>query len=252
MELIKKVYNLEGNEQGEIRLEKEIFEVPFSHDLVYQVTTALLSNKRRPTAHTKVRGEIRGGGIKPWKQKGTGRARTGSIRNPLFRGGGTIFGPRNTANYQRKVNKKARKKAFEMVFSEKIKDNEVFFIDSFILEKPVTKKMMVLFSKLKTKGKSALIVSSSKNKELQLSLRNIKKTAYRSCGNVSVLDLLNHQFFFLEKEAVDYYRTRSEKPLNAADSKKVEKKAKTKDEAKVKTKAEDKFKTKAVKIKKTE
>lgn len=205
------VYNLIGKKTQEIDLDKNVFGEKVNHDLIYEVTIALASNKRRGTAHTKLRSEVRGGGRKPWRQKGTGNARAGSIRSPIFRGGGVTFGPRNERNYQKKVNDKVKKKAFLSVLSSKVVDKEIRVFEKFDLEKPSTKKLVKLFEKLETKDKSVLIVSKDKQENLKNSIRNIKKTTYRMAKDISSLDLLNHKYFYVDKEAVDYYNDKYSK-----------------------------------------
>src|SRR3989344_3105619 len=131
------VYNQEGKEAGDITLPKEIFEVPFNADLVHQVMISQTANARQVSAHTKNRGEVRGGGRKPWRQKGTGRARAGSTRGPIWKGGGVSGGPRNEKNYERTIPANMRKKAMFMVLSQKAKGNLLVVMDS--LEFPEAK-----------------------------------------------------------------------------------------------------------------
>jgi large subunit ribosomal protein L4 len=124
------IFDKKGKEVEKIDLPKDIFEVAWNADLVHQTVTSMLSSARSNTAHTKDRSEVSGGGKKPWKQKGTGRARHGSTRSPIWRSGGATFGPRNERNYDRKVNKKAKAKALATVLSQKLRDNELIFVDS--------------------------------------------------------------------------------------------------------------------------
>ena len=123
------LYNIEGKEEGTALLPKEIFEVKMNADLVHQVVVSQMSNRRQITAHTKDRSEVRGGGRKPWRQKGTGRARAGSSRSPLWKGGGVTFGPRKDRNFKKEIPAKIRKKALFMVLSEKAKENTVIILD---------------------------------------------------------------------------------------------------------------------------
>src|SRR4051812_34995124 len=123
------VYNQEGKETGEFALPKELFEVEMNADLVHQILISHTANKRQVSAHTKNRGEVRGGGRKPWRQKGTGRARHGSTRSPIWKGGGVSGGPRNEKVYEREIPKKMKKKALFMVLSEKAKNNLVVVLD---------------------------------------------------------------------------------------------------------------------------
>src|SRR5436853_6808436 len=126
-----KIYNIEGKETGKITLPENIFGLPWNADLVHLVVVGMHANARTNVAHTKDRGEVRGGGKKPWRQKGTGRARHGSIRSPIWRGGGVTHGPRNEKNYARAIPKKIRAKALFMALSRKLKDGEIIFVDSF-------------------------------------------------------------------------------------------------------------------------
>ena len=125
-----KVYNQNKDEVGEIQLPKEIFEIEINSDLIHQVVLAQEGNRRQGTAQAKMRGEVRGGGKKPWRQKGTGRARHGSTRSPLWRGGGVTFGPRADKNYKKKISKKMGRKALFMVLSAKAKDNLILVLDN--------------------------------------------------------------------------------------------------------------------------
>src|SRR4051812_16206027 len=124
------VYNQQGKSAGKIKLPEAVFGVPWNADLVHEVVRLMNSNSRTNVAHAKTRGEVRGGGKKPWKQKGTGRARHGSTRSPIWVGGGVAHGPRKDKNFDRKINKKARAKALYTILSRKFKDGEILFVDS--------------------------------------------------------------------------------------------------------------------------
>ncbi|MBD3300272.1 MAG: 50S ribosomal protein L4 [Candidatus Moranbacteria bacterium] len=198
------VYNLSAKKIKEIRLKKEVFGLKINHNLVHQTMVALAANKRRSTAHTKTRREVRGGGRKPWRQKGTGNARAGSIRSPLFRGGAVTFGPSKEKNHRKKINKKMRQKAFLCSLSSKYKDDELRIIDNYKLEKPNTRKLVELIDNLKLKNNSILFASREKNDNLSKSLNNINKTTYRITADISSLDLLNHKYFFLDQDSINY------------------------------------------------
>ena len=129
------VYSQSGEKIGETLLPKEVFGVKTSPDLLWQVVRAYQANQRQTTAHTKTRGEVRGGGRKPWRQKGTGRARASSLRSPLFRGGGTVFGPTSEKDYRQKINQKAKKLALRSALSLKAKDKEMVIVENLHLEK---------------------------------------------------------------------------------------------------------------------
>jgi large subunit ribosomal protein L4 len=133
-----KIYNIEGKEAGKVALPESIFGLPWNADLVHQVVTSMQANARQGNAHTKTRGEVRGGGRKPWQQKGTGRARHGSSRSPIWKGGGVAHGPRNDKNYTVKINRAMAKKALLVAISKKYKDGEVIFVDSLEMKAPKT------------------------------------------------------------------------------------------------------------------
>ncbi len=195
------VYNHEGKEAGEVTLPKEIFEVPFNADLVHQVATIQTANQRQGSAHTKDRSEVRGGGKKPWRQKGTGRARHGSSRSPIWRGGGITFGPRNEKVYSREIPKKMRKKALCMLLSEKAKNNLLVVVESFGTETKKTKVMATMIKKLPSAKGSRLVLNSEGN-NVFLAARNIARTSVLETRNMNVVDLLNHKYLMVSKEGI--------------------------------------------------
>ncbi len=142
------LYNAKGETTGNLSLPAPIFGLPWNADLVHQVVTSMQDNARTSTAHTKDRGEVRGGGKKPWKQKGTGRARHGSSRSPIWKGGGVAHGPRNAKDYTRKINQKMRQKALLVTLSRKLKDGEIIFLESLHMDKPKTKEAKLVLSAL--------------------------------------------------------------------------------------------------------
>lgn len=198
-----KVYNQEGKQKGELTLPAEIFGLPWNADLVHQVATSYMSNKRAGTADTKDRSEVAGGGKKPWRQKGTGRARHGSIRSPIWRGGGTTFGPLSEKNYTKKINKKTKIKALFTVLSRKLKDGEIFFVDDIKTSAPKTKEAKsVLLSLSKAPGletilskrkNSAVIFTPSKNKETERVFGNFNNLMVDELRNMNILDILNYK-----------------------------------------------------------
>jgi large subunit ribosomal protein L4 len=196
------VYNQAGKETGEAALPKEIFEVEFNADLVHQVAVSQMANKRQISAHTKNRSEVRGGGKKPWRQKGTGRARHGSIRSPLWKGGGITFGPRNDKIYEKDIPKKMRRKALFMMLSKKAKDNQIVLLEDLQSEKPKTKEVAKSLAKLPSKTQSLLIALPKYDKNIFLSARNIKKTSINEARNLNVLDLLNYKYLLLTKDSI--------------------------------------------------
>lgn len=196
------IYNQKGEVSGSTTLPKEIFEVEFNADLVHQVSVSLSANKRQISAHTKNRGEVRGGGKKPWRQKGTGRARVGSNRSPIWKGGGITHGPRNDRIFAVEIPKKMRRKALFMVLSQKAKNNTLVVLDEMKFAKPATKIMAKTMSKLPCKKASTLVVMPNYDKNLFLSTRNIAKTSVDDARNLNVLDLLNHKYLLLTKEGM--------------------------------------------------
>jgi large subunit ribosomal protein L4 len=196
------VYNQDGKETKDMVLPKDIFEVKFNADLVHQVAVSLMANKRQVSAHTKNRSEVRGGGRKPWRQKGTGRARHGSNRSPIWRGGGITFGPRNDTIYAREIPKKMRRKALLMVLSQKAKDNRLVVLESIESENAKTKQMAKSLGSLPCKNQSTLIALPKYDKKIFLASRNIKKTSIDDARNLNVLDLLNSKYLLITKDSI--------------------------------------------------
>jgi large subunit ribosomal protein L4 len=196
------IYNQAGKEVGDITLPKEIFEVKFNADLVHQIMVSMTSNQRQNSAHTKNRGEVSGSGIKPWRQKGTGRARHGSKRSPIWRGGGITFGPRNERNYEKTIPAKMRRKALLMLLSEKAKTNQLVVLDKIELEKGKTKEVATALSKLPCKLQTTLIALPGYDKKIVLAARNIKKTSIEDARNLNVLDLLNHKYLLIPQDSI--------------------------------------------------
>jgi len=196
------VYNQEGKEVGTANLPKDIFEVKFNADLVHQIAVSLSANKRQISAHAKTRGEVRGGGKKPWRQKGTGRARHGSIRSPIWKGGGVTHGPRKERIFGKDIPKKMRRKALLMVLSQKAKDNQLVVLDKIESEKGKTKEMAKSLSRLPCKNAATLIALPDYNKKIFMAARNIKKTSIEDARNLNILDLLNHKYLLLTKDSI--------------------------------------------------
>ncbi|MBP9710983.1 MAG: 50S ribosomal protein L4 [Candidatus Pacebacteria bacterium] len=185
-----KIYNIQGKEAGKITLPEGIFGLPWNADLVHQVVTSMQANARQPWAHTKTRGEVRGGGKKPWAQKGTGRARHGSSRSPIWVGGGITHGPRNDKVYTQKINQQARQKALLVTLSRKYKDGEVIFVDKLEMTEPKAKLAKGMlgalakeFSGMAKSKNAALIALPTAHKPTQKSFGNF--------GNVEVIEVRN-------------------------------------------------------------
>lgn len=199
-----KLYNKEGKEVGKVQVPESIFGLAWNADLVHQVVTTIQGNARAGTAHTKDRGEVRGGGKKPWKQKGTGRARHGSSRSPIWRGGGVTHGPRSDKEYARKVNQKMRQKALLVALSRKFHDGEVLFVDSLELNAPKTaeaKKMVTALSKnftaLAKKKNAALFTIPSKHEATQKSFQNFGNVTMDEVRNLNPLAVLSSKYLVI-------------------------------------------------------
>jgi len=197
-----KTYNQKGESIGKIELPKEIFEVSVNPNLVHQVVLSQMANQRQISAKAKTRAEVRGGGRKPWRQKGTGRARVGSIRSPIWRGGGVTFGPTTEKVFKKKIPKKMRRKALFMVLSAKAKENLLLVLDKLEIEKAKTKAMAEILNKLFLKKGSGLVVLLQKDKNIIKATRNIPKTATMQAKDLNVLDLLSYKYLVMPKEAI--------------------------------------------------
>ena len=201
------VYNLNNEKVETVELPENVFHAPWNPVLVKQVVDAQRANARDPWAHAKGRGEVRGGGRKPWRQKGTGRARHGSIRSPIWRHGGKVHGPRKERDYTQKVNKKMKRLALFSVLSRKLTDGEVKVFDSFALEAPKTKVLASALNTLLNIKKSAkrydvLLVDNASNKNLFRASANLQKTKAVDAASLNVVDVLDHKRIFLGKGAV--------------------------------------------------
>jgi len=196
------VYDQSGKEIGQALLPKEIFDVKMSPDLVHQVVVSQMANRRQVIANTKGRGEVRGGGKKPWRQKGTGRARHGSIRSPLWRGGGVTFGPTKERVFKKKINQKMRRKALLMVLTDKAQNNFLILLDQMKIEQPKTKLMIEILKKLPSQGKSVLIALPQMDKNIILAARNLPKIKTTSAKDLNALDLLNSKYLLMPKDSI--------------------------------------------------
>lgn len=195
------VYNLKGKKVEEIDLSDNIFGLPKNDDLVHQVFVSIGSNQRQVLAHTKNRGDRAGSGIKPWKQKGTGRARVGSVRNPAWKKGGVAFGPRNDRNFTKKVNKKMNYKAIATVLSGKVRDNELIVVDKLELLEKKTKEMAKILTNLKI-DKKTTIAFSKEEKDLRKFSKNIKNVTNILTEQLSVTEMLSNKHLLMSKESI--------------------------------------------------
>lgn len=194
------VYNMLGEEVGEIELNEDIFGIKVNKHVVYEVVKNQLANKRQGTQSAKTRAEVRGGGRKPWKQKGTGRARAGSIRAPHFTGGGVTFAPK-PRDYSYKVPKKVRRLALKSVLTSKVLENEIIVIDEINFDAPKTKDMINFLTKINA-NKKALIVMDEKNINVIKSAKNIPNVQTALVNTINVYDILKYDSFIITKEAV--------------------------------------------------
>jgi large subunit ribosomal protein L4 len=203
------IFDMKGAHAGSIALPAEIFAVKWNSDLVHQVVTGIEANKRTTTANTKFRGEVAGGGKKPWKQKGTGRARHGSTRSPIWKGGGITHGPRKERDYSVKINKKMRRAALLAVISRKMRDGEIIFIDKLAFAAPSTssaKTAFTLFSKaagaeglVTKKQNAALVAFAAKDANAEKSIRNLGNIVYDEVRNLNAADLLSKKYLIIER-----------------------------------------------------
>lgn len=197
------VKDLTGKEVEKMEISSHIFGVKIDEELLSQVYTAQYANKRHSKAHTKKRGEVRGSTRKPWKQKGTGRARTGSVKNPLWRSGGIIFGPRSNRNYSRKINKKVARLAILMVLSGKLNDNELIIVENYKLKENKTKFMAKAFASLKLTGKSLVMFAEGSQKYVKAT-NNLKDIENVDVKNLNVFDMLNVKNLIIDKEGIKF------------------------------------------------
>jgi len=201
------VYNQKGEKVKAMDLPGGVFGVKMNPDLVYQVAITQAANRRRMTAHTKDRGEVSGGGKKPWRQKGTGRSRHGSNRSPIWRHGGVVFGPKNDRVYGGKINKKMRRKALSMVLSAKASDGMMVLIDKMEFDAPKTKVMAQTLEAMKKvnenfKTGKILVALPEFEKNAVLSARNISGAEMIEAAKLNVLDLLNAKCLLMPAAAV--------------------------------------------------
>ena len=196
------VLKIDGSKSGDkIDLSDSIFAIEPNDHAIYLSVKAYLANQRQGTSKSKERGEVRGGGKKPWKQKGRGGARAGTSRSPLWVGGGTIFGPR-PRDYRQDLPKKVRRLARKSALSYKAKDSQLLVIEDFNIEQPKTKEFSKILSALKVNGKKVLLLTELNNQNVYRSGRNIPKVIVLEASKASTYDLLNNQILILQKSAV--------------------------------------------------
>lgn len=202
------VKNKSGKEIKTVELPQEIFDVPANDVLLHQVYVALMSNIRQAIAHTKTRGERAGSGKKPWRQKGTGRARVGSVRTPVWRKGGVTFGPRNTRVFAKKANEKMRQKATMIALSEKIRSGKLMILDTLLEKEQKTKAMVGTLAALSLTNKSVLFGMAPDEQATARALRNLPKTESGLAVNMNVRQLLDHEYVVLSEASVESLKER--------------------------------------------
>ncbi len=197
------LYNLKGEKGKEVDLPVSVFDVPGNDTLLHQVYVAIAGNLRQTISNTKDRGERAGSGRKPWRQKGTGRARIGEVRAPHWRKGGVVFGPTSERNYSKRTNRKMRRKALRIALSEKVRAGKFFVLDSIDFPEKKTKEFIALSNGLDISGKRTLVAFLSEERESARASRNVPKVGNVFSEDMSVYDLLNHEYLILSKASVD-------------------------------------------------
>lgn len=198
-----------------MELPDKIFGLKWNPDLVHQVATSYATNRRAGTAHAKTRGEVRGGGRKPWRQKGTGRARHGSIRSPIWRGGGVTHGPRSEKIYAKKINKKMARKALWTVLSAKARDNEIVVLDDIKFAEPKTRYAAQMFGALAknkeldriTKGNGALVAFGQKDGAARRVMNNLAYVAVDEARNLNVYQVLQYKYVVFPRQALETFQS---------------------------------------------
>lgn len=201
MSIKVEVKNLKGKKIEDLQLSDDVFGLQVKEEILHNVYLAGYANKREVIAHTKNRAERAGSGIKPWKQKGTGRARVGSVRSPIWRKGGIIFGPRNERNFSKKVNKKEKKLAIKMALSGKLVSGQITVVEKLDLDENKTKNMAKALGGLGLQGKT-LLAYLPEEKKVTLASRNIKGVQNILAANLNVFDMLNNKNLILSKEGI--------------------------------------------------
>ncbi|MCH7905333.1 MAG: 50S ribosomal protein L4 [Armatimonadetes bacterium] len=220
-----KLYTQTGKAKGTVDLPDEIFDVPMNADLLHQAVRVATSRRRRTLAHAKDRSEVRGGGRKPWRQKGTGRARHGSIRSPLWRGGGVTFGPRNDQHFARSLPQAMRRKALAIALSAKAREGEIAVLEKIELAEAKTKYMAEVVKSISTgvfgvdtaKRKPTILVATARRDEkLTRASRNLPGLRERPAKDLNVIDVLSSRYLVFSKDAIPFFedrmRVRREKP----------------------------------------
>ena len=206
------VYNQTASKTGTVELSEKVFGLKVNESLVHQAMVTQMGNERQVLAHTKDRSEVRGGGRKPWRQKGTGRARVGSSRSPLWIGGGVTFGPTKDRNFKKKINRKMKQQAICMVLSDRINNESLVVLDKFDVKEYKTKTINEIFKNIESKilnkqkdkkvKRSILVVNDDKGEEFKYSVRNLVGIKNINLEYINIVDLLNHQNLIVTENVV--------------------------------------------------
>ena len=198
------IFTIKGEKSGEYDLPKYIFDVELNTDLVHQVLRAISLNKLTPVAHTKTKAEVSGGGKKPWKQKGTGRARHGSSRSPIWRKGGITFGPRNDRNYSVSINKKMKRKALFMMLSDFVVSTKLYLVDDISISTPKTKDGIALLKNvIKSDTEKTLLVVSNKDYLVEKTFSNLQNVKVILANSLNVEDLLKYNSLIMTVPSIE-------------------------------------------------
>jgi large subunit ribosomal protein L4 len=201
------VLNQEGKVNGEVNLPESVFSYPVKKHILYEAVVNYLANQRQGTASTKTRGEVSGSNRKPWRQKGTGRARAGSIRSPLWRKGGTVFGPK-PRDYSYEIPKQVKRNALKSALALRFKEKKLLLVDDLSLPQPKTKEALQLLKHLQVD--SALVVDLADNRNLFLAMRNLPQAKAVDARNLNVYDILKYRWLVLSQRAFDTLMSRFE------------------------------------------
>jgi len=196
------VVNMDNKETGKVDLPKKLFDGPVRIDLIHEAVKNYLANQRQGNASTKTKGLVMGGGKKPWRQKGTGRARAGSIRSPLWRGGGTVFGPL-TRDYSYKLPKKVKRKALYAAFTSKLQNESIIVINEVVINEPKTRLVKKFLETMQLDNKRVLLVVDKRDRNLELASRNLYLVKVAKASDLNVYDLLYYEKMILTMKAVN-------------------------------------------------
>lgn len=196
------LHDMKGKVVGDLELSSEVFDVPFNQGLVHQIFTGLMANKRRGTHHTKTRGEVRGGGAKPYRQKGTGMARHGTRRSPIFAGGGVTFGPRSRS-YNQQLPKKMRHGALRCALSQRVRDENLTALSALEMKEFKTKSIVKMFKDLKLETKKTLLVLGAPDQQVEKSASNLPGLNVVQADRLNLVDVLKHDRVVATKDALE-------------------------------------------------